>query len=133
MDLVICKSFTGGLQTLYVDVTMMGTAMGSREYAGMPRDCTRSEPGWRSARMGSAARPAEAYKQIKYVWRVQQAGGEAVFEGACVEDYGGFGEGARQVLRFIAEAAVGGQGPLHVARRATHRGVRGQRRCGGPR
>jgi hypothetical protein len=106
MDLVICNPLTGGLQTLYVDVTM-GTAMGSREYAGMPRDGARSEPGWRSARMGSAARRAEAYKQIKYVWRVQQAGGGAIFEGACVEDYGGFGEGARQVLRFIAEAAFG--------------------------
>ena len=38
---------------------------------------------------------------------MQQAGGGAIFEAACVEDSGGFGEGARQVLRFIAEAAFG--------------------------
>ncbi len=63
----------------------MGTAMGSREYAGTPRDGVRSEPAWRLARMGSTARRAEAYKQIKYVWHVQQAGGGAIFEGACVE------------------------------------------------
>ncbi len=31
----------------------------------------------------------------------------AIVEEACVEDYGGFGEWARQVLRFIAEAAFG--------------------------
>ncbi len=66
MDLVIFNPLPGGLQTLYVDVTM-GTAMGSREYADMPRDGARSEPGWRSARMASAARRAEAYKQIKCV------------------------------------------------------------------
>jgi hypothetical protein len=57
--------------------------------------------------MGSAARRAEAYKQIKYVWCVQKAGGGAIVEVACVEFYGGFGEGARQVLRFIAEGALG--------------------------
>ena len=140
---------SGDLQILYVEVTM-GTAMGSREYAGVPRDGARSEPGWQSARMGSAARRAEAYKQIQYVWRVQQAGGGAIFEGACVEDYGGFGEEARQVLRLIAEAAFGEppsagkdlflwrrqhapqQHPPDPVR-ATHRDVRGQRRCGGPR
>ncbi len=86
----------------------MGTAMGSREYAGTPRQGVRNEPGWRSARMGSAARRAEAYKQVKYFWRVQHAGCGAIFEGACVEDNGGSRMGlCSQVLRFIAEAAFG--------------------------
>jgi hypothetical protein len=91
------------LPTLYVHVTM-GTAMGSREYTGTPRDSGRSVSGLRSARMASAARGAEAYKQIKHGWRVQQAGGGAIFEGACAKDYGGFGAGGRQVLRFVAKA-----------------------------
>ena len=92
MDLVICNPLTGGLQTLSVDVTM-GTAMGSREYAGMPRDSARSEPGWRSARMGSAARRAEAYKQIKYVWRVQQAGAGRSSRGPVSRTTGSSGRG----------------------------------------
>jgi hypothetical protein len=56
--------------------------------------------------MGSAARRAEAYKQIKYVWRVQQAGGGAIFEGACVEDYGGSGRGLGRWAQIAAEHPV---------------------------
>ena len=107
MDLVITNPLAaGGMQTLMVDVTM-GTAMGAREYAGTPRHGARLERGWRGERRGSAARRAEAYKEVKYAVRIREAGGGAIFEGACVEDYGGFGEGARQVLKFIGDAAFG--------------------------
>ena len=123
MDVVLTNP-TGDQQTLYVDVTM-GTAMGDRDYAGTPRNGYRREPGWRGV-AGSAARRAEAGKHVKYAARVREAGA-AQFEGACVEDFGTWGLGARAVLRFIADAAYGERPSpvkdLFVWKAAQHIGV----------
>ena len=103
MDLVITNPL-GQVQQIYVDVTM-GTAMGVALYGRLPREGYRLEPGWQSV-AGSSARRAETAKIGKYAWRVRAAGA-AGFEGPCLEDYGAFGEGARRVLQYIADAAYG--------------------------
>ncbi len=86
MDLVICNALTGGLQTLYADVTM-GTAVCSREYAGMPRDGARSEPGWRSA----AAFACERTDQVRLARAASRRRGD--LRRGLWRGLRGFGEG----------------------------------------
>ena len=64
MDVVITNPLADQ-HTMFVDVTG-GTAMGDRDYAGLPRNGYRREPDWKGV-AGSAARRAEAGKHIQSV------------------------------------------------------------------
>ena len=100
MDLVLGFPLAE-VQTLNVDVTG-GTAMSRLDYAGEPHAGVTNG----KTLSGGVARAAESGKNVKYGPRIAEAGPEG-FEGACIEDLGTWGAGARRTLRYIADAAYG--------------------------